>query len=146
MHGNKRIYKDVLDSLAVFVLAIMLFVAAIVLYSVFGGEIMKRFGFTYSSVRSVTMFFVVGAIISWPISLAAESIPKILCFDKKVIPKWQALIMYIVLATFAMSIGLFIVDAHTTSVVANRTSIIAVSLLVALCNCYSIIINRPENT
>ena len=88
MHGNKRIYKDVLDSLAVFVLAIMLFIAAIVLYSVFGGEIMRRFGFTYSSVKSVTMFFVVGAIISWPISLAAESIPKILCFDKKVIPMY----------------------------------------------------------
>lgn len=146
MYGNKRIMKDVLDSLLVFLAAVVLFIGAIALLSVFGGEIMRCFGFSYSSVYSVISFFVIGAIISWPINLAAEAIPKVLCFDKKIICKWQAVIMYVALATFAMSVGLFVVDSYTTDVVANKVSILAVSLLVALCNCWSIIISRPENT
>lgn len=146
MHVNKRIIKDVLDSLLVFLIAVLLFIGAIALLCVFGGEIMRCFGFTYSSVRSVVGFFVFGAVISWPISLAAEAIPKILCYDKKVLRKWQAVIMYVVLATFATSVGLFVVDSHTTKVVASKTSIIVVSLLLALFNSYSIIVSRPENT
>ena len=146
MHGNQRIKKDFMNSFLTFLVAVALFIGFIALLSVFGAEIMRMFGFTYRSVRSVMTFFVVGAIISWPISLAAEAIPKILCFDKKLIPKWQAVIMYILLATFATAVGLFIVDAHMTGVVANRTSIVVVSLLLAMCNCRSIIVRRPENT
>lgn len=146
MHGNQRIKKDFINSFLTFLVDVVLFIGFIALLSVFGAEIMRMFGFTYRSVRSVMTFFVVGAIISWPISLSAEAIPKILCFDKKLIPKWQAVIMYIVLATFATAVGLFIVNAHMTGVVANRTSIVVVSLLLAMCNCRSIIVRRPENT
>lgn len=146
MHVNKRILKDVLDSLSVFLVAVFLFIGVIALLCVFAGEVMRVFGFRYSSVRSVMGFFIFGAIISWPISLAAEAIPKVLCFDKKVLKKWQAVIVYIALATFATSVGLFVVDSYTTKVVANRPSIIVVSLLLALCNSYSIIVSRPENT
>ena len=146
MHVNKRILKDVLDSLLVFLAAVALFIGVIAVLCVFGGEIMRVFGFRYSSVRSVIGFFVIGAIISWPVSLAAEAIPKVLCYDKKAIPKWMAVIMYVVLATFATAIGLFVVDSHTTKVVANQPSIIVVSFLLALFNSYSIIVRRPENT
>ena len=146
MHVNKRILKDVLDSLLVFLIAVVLFIGAIALLCVFGGEIMRVFGFQYSSVRSVIGFFVIGAVISWPVSLAAEAIPKVLCYDKKAIPKWLAVVMYVVLATLATSLGLFAVDSHTTKVVANQPSIIVVAFLLALFNSYSIIVRRPENT
>ena len=146
MHVNKRILKDVLDSLAVFLVAVFLFIGVLALLCVFGGEIMRVFGFQYSSVRSVIGFFVIGAVISWPISLAAEAIPKVLCYDKKAIPKWLAVVRYVVLATLATSLGLFAVDSHTTKVVANQPSIIVVSFLLALFNSYSIIVRRPENT
>lgn len=146
MHVNKRILKDVLDSFFVFLVAVILFIGAIALMCVFGGEVMRVFGFQYSSLRSVIEFFVIGAIISWPVSLAAEAIPKVLCYDKRMIPKWMAVIMYVVLATFATALGLFAVDSHTTKVVANQPSIIAVSFLLALFNSYSIIVRRPENT
>ena len=146
MHVNKRILKDVLDSFLVFLAAVILFIGAIALMCVFGGEVMRVFGFQYSSLRSVIEFFVIGAIISWPVSLAAEAIPKVLCYDKRMIPKWMAVIMYVVLATFATALGLFAVDSHTTKVVANQPSIIAVSFLLALFNSYSIIVRRPENT
>ena len=146
MHVNKRILKDVLDSFLVFLVAVILFIGAIALMCVFGGEVMRVFGFQYSSLRSVIEFFVIGAIISWPVSLAAEAIPKVLCYDKRMIPKWMAVIMYVILATFATALGLFAVDSHTTKVVANQPSIIAVSFLLALFNSYSIIVRRPENT
>lgn len=146
MHGNRRIIKDVLDSLVVFVFAVALFIGAITLMSIFGGEIMRFFGLRYSSVQSLVLFFVIGSIISWPVSLVAEAIPKVLFFDKKLIRKWQAVVLYVVLATIATAIGLTIVDQHTTRVVANRTSIVVISLIFALFNCPSIIISRPENT
>ena len=146
MHVNKRILKDVLDSFLVFLAAVILFIGAIALLCVFGGEVMRVFGFQYSSLRSVIEFFVIGAIISWPVSLAAEAIPKVLCYDKRMIPKWMAVVMYVVLATFATALGLFAVDSHTTKVVANQPSIIVVSFLLALFNSYSIIVHRPENT
>ena len=146
MHVNKRILKDVLDSFLVFLAAVILFIGAMALLCVFGGEVMRVFGFQYSSLRSVIEFFVIGAIISWPVSLAAEAIPKVLCYDKRMIPKWMAVVMYVVLATFATALGLFAVDSHTTKVVANQPSIIAVSFLLALFNSYSIIVHRPENT
>lgn len=146
MHVNKRIIKDVFDNVAVFFAAVILFIGALAMMSVFGGEIMRQFGFTYRSVKSVTIFFVVGAVVSWPISLTAEAIPKVLCFDKKIISKWQAVIVYIFLATFATSIGLMVVDSQMTSVVANKTSIIVVSLVFSMCNCREIIWHRPEDT
>lgn len=146
MHVNKKNFMEVFGSVLVFLIAILLFIGALAVMCVFGGEIMRVFGFRYSSVRSVMCFFVFGAIVSWPISLAAEAIPKVLCYDKKVLHKWQAVIVYVALATFATSVGLFIVDSYTTNVVANGPSIIVVSLLFALCNCYSIIVSRPEDT
>ena len=58
MHVNKRIVKDVLDSLVVFLIAVLLFIGVLALLCVFGGEIMRVFGFQYSSVRSVIGLFV----------------------------------------------------------------------------------------
>lgn len=146
MHVNKRIIKDIADNLVVFLAAALLFIGAIALLCVFGGEIMKCFGFSYSSLRGVMIFFVVGALVSWPISLAAEAIPKVLCYDKKMIKKWQAFIIYIALATFATSTGLIVAASHMTSVVASKASIIVISLLLAMCTSWSIIVHRPEDT
>jgi hypothetical protein len=146
MHGNKRILKDMFDNLIVFFLAILLFLGTILALSVFGGEIMSYFGGSYSSPRSVVEFFLVGAVVSWPINLAAEAIPKVLCYDKKLISKWQAGVIYIALATAATSIGLFIVASHTDSVKANKNAIVLVSLLTALVSCRACILCRPEDT
>lgn len=146
MHVNKRIIRDALDNAAVFLIAGLLFIGTIAVMSVCGGEIMRFFGFTYNSVESVTIFFVVGAVVSWPISLTAEAIPKVLCYDKKIISKWQAGIVYVLLATLATAIGLVYVDSQMTSVVANKTSIIVVSFVFSVFNCRSIILQRPEDT
>jgi hypothetical protein len=146
MHGNKRILKDMFDNLIIFFLAVLLFVGAIFVLSVFGGEIMSYFGGSYSSVQGIVEFFLIGAIVSWPINLAAEAIPKVLCYDKKLISKWQAGVLYIALATVATSIGLAVVALHTDSVRANGPAIVLVSLLIALLTCRDYILCRPEDT
>ena len=146
MHVNRRSVRGVLDNAVVFFAAGILFIGAIAVMSVFGGEIMSIFGFTYHSVKSVTIFFLVGAVVSWPVSLMAEAIPKVLCYDKKIIKKWQAGIVYVLLATLATAIGLMYVDSQMTSVVANKTSIIVVSLVFSVFNCRAIILQRPEDT
>ena len=42
------------------------------------GAVMKLFGFEYKSVGSVILFFIVAAILSYPLSLIASALPKAL--------------------------------------------------------------------
>jgi hypothetical protein len=134
------------DNLIVFFLAILLFAGTILALSVFGGELMSYLGGSYSSPRSIVEFFLVGAIVSWPVNLAAEAIPKVLCYDKKLISKWQAGVIYIALATVATAFGLTVVASHTDAVRVNGHAIALVSFLMALVTCRDFIICRPEDT
>ena len=64
--------------------ALLLFAAAalVVIYviAVFGGAIMRLFGFRYNSVGSIFLFFVLATIVSFPISQFAEALPRVLLF------------------------------------------------------------------
>ena len=95
------------------------------------GAIMKIFGFEYESIGSIILFFVIATIISYPFSLIAEVLPKVvLSFGK--LPKQMAILFYIILDTFATFYGLRVVDYFMQSVSATDISIIIVSLILAL--------------
>lgn len=92
---------------------------------------MKIFGFEYESIESIILFFVIATIISYPFSLIAEVLPKVvLSFGK--LPKQMAILFYIILDTFATFYGLRVVDYFMQSVSATDISIIIVSLILAL--------------
>ena len=92
---------------------------------------MKIFGFEYESIGSIILFFVIATIISYPFSLIAEVLPKVvLSFGK--LPKQMAILLYIILDTFATFYGLRVVDYFMQSVSATDISIIIVSLILAL--------------
>ena len=83
MHVNKRLIKDTLDNAAVFFIAVILFIGALAALSVFGGEIMGFFGFTYNSVRSVTIFFVVGAsVLTKSCSRSGRPVSYMFCWQR----------------------------------------------------------------
>ena len=92
---------------------------------------MKIFGFEYESIGSIILFFVIATIISYPFSLLAEILPKVvLSFGK--LPKQMDILFYIILDTFATFYGLRVVDYFMQSVSATDISIIIVSLILAL--------------
>mgnify|MGYP000614058895 CR=1 FL=1 len=69
---------------------------------------MRLFGFYYTSVGSIILFFIIATIISYPFSLLADVLPKALLMLEK-IDKQSAVIMYLLLDTFATFMGLRIV-------------------------------------
>ena len=92
---------------------------------------MRLFGFYYTSVGSVVLFFIIATIISYPLNLLASALPKALLALEK-INKQSAVIMYLLLDTVATFIGLNIVDYFMQSISATTISIIIVSFVLAL--------------
>ena len=123
----KKHYPAVIASL----LLALLFLAVISAIAVFGGVVMTWFGFTYRSVGSIILFFVLATALSLPISLFAKALPRVLLF-RFGFPRSLAVVLFVGLDTFATFVGLRIVDRFMDSVVATDTTIFAVSLLLAL--------------
>ena len=111
----KKHYPAVIASL----LLALLFLAVISAIAVFGGVVMTWFGFTYRSVGSIILFFVLATL------------PRVLLF-RFGFPRSLAVVLFVGLDTFATFVGLRIVDRFMDSVVATDTAIFAVSLLLAL--------------
>ncbi len=91
---------------------------------------MGVFGFRYQSVGSLILFFIIAAVVSYPVSLIAESLPKMLLYFGK-ISRGTAVPLYLLLDTIATAVGLMIVDYFMKSVAATDFSIVVISLLLA---------------
>ena len=127
----KEIWNRYKEKLITFLLCGLLFVGLLSIIALLCGAIMKIFGFEYESIGSIILFFVIATIISYPFSLIAEVLPKVvLSFGK--LPKQMVILFYIILDTFATFYGLRVVDYFMQSVSATDISIIIVSLILAL--------------
>ena len=127
----KEIWNRHKEKLITFLLCGLLFVGVLSIIALLGGAIMKIFGFEYESIGSIILFFVIATIISYPFSLIAEVLPKVVLSFVK-LPKQMAILFYIILDTFATFYGLRVVDYFMQSVSATDISIIIVSLILAL--------------
>ena len=109
----------------------LLFLAVISAIAVFGGVVMTWFGFTYRSIGSILLFFLMATVLSLPISLFAKALPRVLLF-RFGYPRGAAVALFVALDTLATFVGLRIVDHFMESVTATDTAILVVSLLLAL--------------
>ena len=116
--------------------ALLLFAAAalVVIYviAVFGGAIMRLFGFRYNSVGSIFLFFVLATIVSFPISQFAEALPRVLLFHYGNLSRRAAIALFVGLDTIATAVGLYVVDCFLDSVSATGCAVVVVSFLLAL--------------
>ncbi|MDD6039194.1 MAG: YrvL family regulatory protein [bacterium] len=145
MHENKRILSETLQHFITFLVAIILFLATILMIIAVYGTIMSQFEFEYTSGQAVVVFFALATLMSWPICLAAEALPKLLLLDYKRINKTQAVILYLILATIANGIGLALANHFVIRVTTNTSAILAVSLVIAIGGVTGIT-KRPEGT
>lgn len=127
----KELWNKHHDKIITFLLFAVLFTGVVAVIAVFGGAIMKIFGFEYKSIGSIILFFIIAAIVSFPLGLVAGALPKVLLFFGK-LSKSTAVILYIVLDTMATFFGLNIVDYFMETVSATDSAILIVSLLLSL--------------
>ena len=126
-----KFWKSYKEKIITFVLCAAIFIGVLSLIALISGQVMQLFGFTYESVGNIILFFLIAALISFPLNLIAGALPKAL-YSLQRTNKINALILYLALDTIATSLGLMIVDHYMSSVSASAISIIIISFLLAL--------------
>ena len=127
-----------------FIIIVGIIVAIISVLSLLGGALMKIFGFTYESVGSIILFFVISGILAFPIELIVKAIPKVLFSHFKKINVIEAKIMFVVLDTILSMAMLSLVDYCMKSVYATPVSLFIVSLVMSLL-CMNDVIENKDN-
>lgn len=124
--------KNTLGKIIGFLLIVGIIVAIVSLIAIFGGALMKIFGFTYQSVGSIILFFAISGILAFPIELFVKAIPKVLFSHFKKINTFEAKVVFIILDTSLSMIMMSLVDYYMKSVSATSISLFVVSLVMAL--------------
>lgn len=124
--------KERLGNVVGLLVIVGIIVAIISLIAIFGGALMKIFGFTYQSIGSIILFFVVTGIMAFPIELFVKAIPKELFSHFKKIGAFEAKVIFVVLDTSVSMIMMSAVDYFMKSVSATLASLFVVSVVMAL--------------
>lgn len=92
---------------------------------------MGLFGFEYTSVKSIIIFFAIVAIVGFPIEILALSFPKVLLSPDKITIK-LAKVLFVILDTISTMFTMALVDYFMESVSASDMSIFMISFIMAL--------------
>lgn len=139
----KRI-KDTLGKFMGFLVIVGIIVAIVSVLAIFGGALMKIFGFTYQSVGSIILFFVVSGILAFPIELFVKAVPKVLFLYFKKLTAFEAKVIFIVLDTSLSMMMLSLVDYYMKSVSATSVSLFVVSLVMAMLSMNDVTENKSD--
>ena len=128
----EKYFSDIIGKILAITLIIGVVAGSVLLLILFGGFIMRLFGFEYRSVGSILLFFVIVLILSYPIDLFVEALPKVLLIEFQKINLCQARVLYIVLDTLCSIIFYSLTDYFMDSVRASDMAIFMVSFVFAL--------------
>ncbi len=92
---------------------------------------MRIFGFEYTSIKSIIIFFIIVAIAGFPIEILSIVIPKALLALDKITIKW-AKMLFILLDTLSTMFTMSLIDYFMGSVSASDLSILVISFMIAL--------------
>ena len=129
---NNSRCKDKMASFAAIAIIVLIIGIVAVCVSIFGGAIMKVFGFEYRSMWSMILFFIISGILSWPAELIAGALLKVLYKEFHRITLKQAKVLYVILDTLVTITGMVIVDYFMDSVSASDLAVFAAALVFAL--------------
>ena len=128
----EKYFSDIIGKILAITLIIGVVAGSVLLMILFGGFIMRLFGFEYRSVGSILLFFLIVLILSYPIDLFVEALPKVLLIEFQKINLCQARVLYIVLDTLCSIIFYSLTDYFMDSVRASDMAIFMVSFVFAL--------------
>ena len=92
------------------------------------GTLMGLLGFRYESVGSLLLFFLLTALVSFPIEVAAAALPRALV-SLGWLPQGGGLVLYAALDVLATVLSMSLMDGWMDSVSATATSILVLALL-----------------
>ena len=136
--------KNIIGKSIGYLIIVGIIVTIVSTIAIFGGALMKLFGFTYQSVGSIILFFSVSGILLFPIELLVKAIPKVLFLHFKKINGLEAKIMFVVLDTLLSMVMFSTVDFFMKSVSATPISLFIVSLVMSLL-CMNDVIEDKDN-
>ena len=136
--------KNIIGKSIGFLIIVGIIVALVSVIAIFGGALMKLFGFTYQSVGSIILFFVISGILAFPIELFVKAIPKVLFLHFKKINELEAKIMFVVLDTLLSMVMFSTVDYFMKSVSATPISLFIVSLVMSLLCMNDVLENKDK--
>ena len=136
--------KNIIGKSIGFLIIVGIIVAIVSVIAIFGGALMKLFGFTYQSVGSIILFFVVSGILVFPIELFVKAIPKVLFSHFKKINAIEAKLLFVVLDTILSMVMFSMVDYFMESVSATHISLFIVSFVMSLL-CMNDVIENEDN-
>ena len=124
--------KDFLIKGMAVIINVPITIAFFSLMALFAGGIMKMFGFTYESVGSVVIFFLISGILGYPLEVFAKAISNTLFSYFKITKEVEAWIILVVLKTAFAMIKLALVDYFMDGVSATLLAVFIISLLMSL--------------
>ena len=123
--------KEKSEKITPLILFAILFVALVSVIAIFGGAIMKLFGFEYRTVWSIVLYFIIVSIVSFPFDFLVAAIPRVLLAYRK-ITKQVAIALYLVLDIMLSYIGFSLIDYFMDSVSATDISILVLAIIFSL--------------
>lgn len=123
--------KKILEPIIGYGIVFIVLIAVISVIAILGGGIMRLFGFEYTSVKSIIIFFTIVTIVGFPIETLALSFPKALLSLDKVTIK-LAKILFVILDTLSTMLTMSLIDYFMGSVSASDISIFVISFIIAL--------------
>ena len=136
--------KNIIGKSIGFLIIVGIIVAIVSVIAIFGGALMKLFGFTYQSVGSIILFFVISGILAFPIELFVKAIPKVLFLYFKKINELEAKIMFVVLDTLLSMVMFSTVDYFMKNVSATPISLFIISVVMSLLCMNDVIENKDR--
>lgn len=130
---GKKNLKKICAAFLCITAVILVILALVAAFDFLGLIVMKAFGFEYESIGSLIAFFVITEIISVPVDIFIEALPKVLNFLGKLKDR-HVLIFRIMLGTICTSLIMGLTDAWLDSVHAPTLSVVMVSLFFTLLN------------
>ena len=123
--------KKILEPIIGYGIVFIVLIAVISVIAILGGGIMRLFGFEYTSVKSIIIFFTIVTIVGFPIENLALSFPKALLSLDKITIK-LAKILFVILDTLSTMLTMSLIDYFMGSVSASDISIFVISFIIAL--------------
>ena len=123
--------KKILEPIIGYGIVFIVLIAVISVIAILGGGIMRLFGFEYTSVKSIIIFFTIVTIVGFPIETLALSFPKALLSLDKITIK-LAKILFVILDTLSTMLTMSLIDYFMGSVSASNISIFVISFIIAL--------------
>lgn len=127
----KEKFKKIIEPIFGFGLAAIIITAIISVIAIFGGAIMKLFGFKYNSIGSIILYFIVVTIVGFPVDIILRVFSKVLISIGQLY-KNTGKILFVVLDTMGTCIVMAIVDYFMKSVSATDLAILVISFIIAI--------------